>query len=92
MTLAQYLRSRSDVSIHRLARRSGVPESTIRNLARGAGNARFENAVRLEAATEGAVTVAEVCDPNGEIRREVASDVAALLEEDARRAPESAAA
>ena len=81
MTLAKYFREHPTVSIHELARRSGVPESTIRNLARGAGNARWENAVRLEAATEGAVKAAEVCDPSGEIAEEARRDVARRLAE-----------
>jgi hypothetical protein len=79
MTVEQYLDEHPEISTRELDRRSGVSEATIRNLKRGAGNAVYENALRLQIATGGLVTIADVCDPRGEVGRRVAEDVRARL-------------
>lgn len=61
MRLRQWLDSRPRGELARLVRETGLMRATISYLAREVRPAKYDTAVLISAATQGAVTVEELC-------------------------------
>lgn len=68
MDLDKYIRTQPYGTKARIAREAGVFYTTVHDIQRGQ-KARYETAKRISAATNGAVSIAELCDPAPKAKR-----------------------
>jgi hypothetical protein len=62
MTLQEWVKGQSRGALSRLSRETGLAYTTVFGIARGKQRARYESAKLISAATEGAVSISEMCD------------------------------
>jgi hypothetical protein len=74
MKLSEWI-AREGLPVKRVAEMCGVQRTSVVNAAAGVPLQTFKLAARLVAFTGGEVTLEDLADPDGEVRRQIAAEV-----------------